>query len=299
MSVQSVREFISRHLAASTGLAALGAALDARASGVPLDPAIAARIDDLLTALGAGNALDEVNAADALPLLAELRVTLGSDAKLLYPQTRSIGWTHPEPELLQAAGDTSAGFAHGLTHVVAPALDGLAERLGKPGAAFLDIGVGVAGLAIALARLWPELRVVGIDTWQPSLVRARTNVERAGLRTRIELREQRAESLEDDAAFDLAWVPLPFMSEQVIPATLQRARRAVRPGGWALIGLTNPGPDPAMAAVVRLRTTMWGGPLLSTGNAEHLLRDAGFTEVVSLPTPPGSIVALVAGRRPA
>jgi hypothetical protein len=41
----------------------------------------------------------------------------------------------------------------------------------RPGA-FLDVGTGVGGLAIEAARVWPALRVVGIDQWEPALALA-------------------------------------------------------------------------------------------------------------------------------
>ena len=60
--------------------------------------------------------------------------------------------------------------------MIAPKLDGLAARLEAPGAAFLDVGVGVGLLGVEMARLWPNLRIVGIDVWPPSLALARQNV---------------------------------------------------------------------------------------------------------------------------
>jgi hypothetical protein len=56
-----------------------------------------------------------------------------------------------------------------LKQVITPRLPGLSERLEASGS-FLDVGVGVAGLSIARSRLWPRLRVVGLDLWAPSLV---------------------------------------------------------------------------------------------------------------------------------
>ena len=79
----------------------------------------------------------------------------------------------------------------------------------------------------------PNLRIVGIDVFKPSLRLARENVEKAGLLDRIELREQGAEALEDDEAFDLAWMPTVFMPERVIPEATERTHRALRPAaGW-------------------------------------------------------------------
>ena len=297
MSIQTLRAFINRHNAAAAGLDALGAALDARSSGRPLEPALAARVDELLAALGGGDVLDGVSAQEAAPFLAELRGMGRIEARLLDASTRAPGWGHDDPVILQAAGDISAGFAQGLTRNVAPALEGLSERLTAPGAAFLDVGVGVAGLAIAMARLCPELRIVGVDPWQPSLRLARENVDRAGLGDRIELREQGGETLEDEGAFDLAWVASAFMPERVVPRICARAHRALRPGGWMLLGMLNLGQDPQTAALVGLRATLWGGPLWTGGEGETVLREGGLVEVRTLPGPPGALTTLVAGRR--
>jgi len=297
MSVQALREFINRHVASATGLAALGAVLGARATGTPLEPTVAARIQDLLAALGGGDLLADVGPDDARPFLAELRLSLGIDAKLLREPVRPAGWSHTEPELLQAGGDVSAGFVQPLSRLVVPRLEGLADRLAAPGAAFLDVGVGVAGLSIAIARAWPALQVVGIDPWAPSIALARDNVARAGLGDRIELRALGVEALADEAAFDLAWIPIPFLPAPIVPIAYTHVRRALRPGGWVLVSAINPNVDPASLAFWRLRTTLFGNGEVSPVGAEAHLRDAGFVDVHTLPSPPGAFLALVAGRR--
>jgi precorrin-6B methylase 2 len=299
MTTQALREFINRHNTSATGLAALGAALDAKTSGAPLDPALAARVDELLSALGAGDVLTGVSAQEAAPFLAELRYSLGMDAKLPYAHTRGTSWSYQDAHILQAVGDFARGHAHGITDKIVPALQ-LQERLGAPGAAFLDIGVGVAGTAIEMAQLWPQLRIVGIDVWQPSLALARTNVEAAGLGARIELREQGAEQLEDERAFELVWVPTPFMPERILPAALTRALRALRPGGWLILNCWDWNRVPPLtAAMFRLRVTTWGGPLWSTVDGEQMLRDHGFSEIRTLPGPPAVPIGVVVGRRAA
>ena len=298
MSAQAVREFINRHIPSATGLAALAAAIDAQVNDAPLDSALAARIQELLGALGAGDALASLSAQEGRTFLAEIRHHLAFDGQLLYSDTRGINWSCPDDKVLQAVGDFARDHAHALTQNVVPALAGLSERFGAPGAAFLDIGVGVAGLAIEMAELWPNIRIVGIDVWQPSLRLARKNVNAVGLRERIELREQSADKLEDDNAFDLAWVPMIFMPEQVLPATTERVLRALRPGGWVVFALANFGAlDKTSAAFWRLRTTTWGGPLWAPDDVEKLMRDHGFVETRTLPAPHGVPVALVVGRR--
>ena len=297
MSVQALREFINRHNASAAGLNALAAVLDSKANAAPITGALAERISELLSALGGGDMLADISADEARPFLAELRAMHAIEAKLLHAQTRVIGWNHTEAEILQGVGDTSAGFVQPLATAVVPSLAGLADRLSAPSATMLDVGVGVAGLAIAAARKWPAIRVVGIDPWQPSLALARDNVTRAGLGERIELREQRAEDLQDEGAFDLAWVASNFMPASALKPSAERILRALRPGGWMLFGATNTNLDGVAAAVWRLRMTLFGDGVPTSPEAEALLRDVGFSEVRTLPTPPGTFICVVAARR--
>jgi SAM-dependent methyltransferase len=296
MTIGALRDLVMR-LSVSTGaLAALGAALEARVRSVQLDPAIKTEIDQLLVALGTNESLDEVDAADLKPVLAEIRMTLLQDAKLLLSPT-SAGWTHTEAEILQSTGEASAAFPLLLKRTIAPRLADLAQRLESPHAAFLDVGVGVGGISIAMARLWPSLHVVGIDPWRPALTLARENVTVAGLDTRIELREQSAQELSDRQAFDLAFFPAFFIAEAVIKAALCRVHRALRSGGWILFATQSPGRDTLAASVARLRTILWGGHPRTPAEAEALLDQAGFTQVQTLPSGSSARASISAGRR--
>ena len=108
---------------------------------------------------------------------------------MLFATSQGLGWTHREPGLLEAAGDVSAGVPHRIRNALAPRLAGLTERLAAPGAAFLDIGVGVARLSVEMARLWPDLRIVGIEPLPQAVALAREKVLAEGLGDQIELRE--------------------------------------------------------------------------------------------------------------
>jgi SAM-dependent methyltransferase len=153
-------------------------------------------------------------------------------------------------------------------------------------------------LAIALAQMWPELRIVGIDPWQPSLALARENVEAANLGDRIELREQVGEAIDDVDAFDLAWLPFPFVPERAIGPTCERTLRALRPGGWIIVSMSGHGAlEPLPAAAMRLRLTLCGGPDWTSAQAESLLRDQGYVDVRTLAHAPGSVLCNVVGRR--
>ena len=241
----------------ANALIAVGVALQARAAEIPLDSSLQSRVDEVLDALGAREITSGLGPAEAAPVLAGIRADLLMGAKLISRGLAESGWNHAEADILQSFGDVSGGFLPLLKTNIAPQLDGLLDRLNAPDASFLDVGVGVAALSIAMVRHWPSLRVVGIDPWPPSLAIARQNVRSAGFTTRIELREQAGEYLTDADAFDLGWVPTAFIAERSIPKIVERVGRALRPGGWLLLAIVNPGTDSLAAATARFRTGLW------------------------------------------
>lgn len=296
--VESVRALVSRLAGSVAALSALGAVLGSRADGEPpesLAAPVRQRLDDVLAAMGVEAGVAALGSVERRALLGEIRVALGQASLRVSPGHHRPGWATTDGHLLQAAGDVSATFPTVLQRLL-PRLEGVSERLGGAGARLLDVGVGVAALAIELARAWPVLSVVGIDVWGPSLELARRNVSGAGLTGRITLREQGVQDLPDVRAFDLAWVPSAFIPAAVLPAGLTCVRQALRPGGWVLFASADGGCDPLTAALTHLRTVEWGGAPFSAGEAEGLLRAAGFVEVQTLPASPGSVFALVAGR---
>src|SRR4051794_35358242 len=125
MSVPAIRDSFNLHFGPATGLAALVAALDARASGTALHPALAARVQELLAALGASAILDDVGALDAKHLVSEFRHQLCFNAKLMYPETRATSWSYADAQLLQEIGDFARGHAKPITQNIVPALEGL------------------------------------------------------------------------------------------------------------------------------------------------------------------------------
>ena len=234
------------------------------------------------------------------PLAGELRSSLMQPLALLDAARAPapvVGWRHTERALLQAQGDASAGMPPIWKMNVVPALEGLAERLQRPDARFLDVGVGVGSLAIAACRTWPQLQVVGLDASEVPLAIARENVARAGLAARIELRKGTVEQMTDDAGFDLAWLPSVFIAAEVLPGALACVRASLRPGGFLLCPVLGSGGLNAQhRAVMLLMNELWGGPVIGTLEAETLLQQAGFSNVRTLPAPPGA-PGLVAGQR--
>ena len=80
---------------------------------------------------------------------------------------------------------------------------------------------------------------------------------------------------------------------------LERAGRALRPGGWLLLAFASSGADPLAAALTRLWAAVWGGTLATADHMESLLARSGLVDVKILPGPPSLSVAMAAGRRPA
>jgi Methyltransferase domain len=211
--------------------------------------------------------------------------------------TLEQGWRHTNRVILQAQGDASAGLAPMLKMNLVPQMGDLAGRLERPGAQFLDVGVGVGALAIAMCRAFPQIRVVGVDSYDLPLSMAREAIARAGLDGRIDLVQSTIESLERDKAFDLAWLPTFFISEAVLPAAMARVYASLRPGGWVLYPTgSNPNANAQQNAVFGLVNHLWGGPVLSVERAESLLKEAGFESVRRLQGPVWAPAMLIGQR---
>jgi precorrin-6B methylase 2 len=299
MSLADVQQFVFRQSLATASLTALAAMLDAKATGTPLDPTLAKAAQDLLDQVGAGTFADGVSPQEAGMTASMIRAIYMMDSKLLFPASRATSWSHSEAEILDAIGNAARMHAHSFTRGVVPVCDGLAERLAAPTARLLDVGVGVAGTATALAQMWPELRIVGIDVWQPALRLARDNVDAAGLADRIELREQGVESVTDKDAYDAVYFAVHFIQERFARPGLARVRDALRSGGWIVTGATPfEQMSPETAALHRLRETQWGSPLWTVAETEQALRDSGFVDVRQAPPQPGPPVVWIAARKP-
>jgi SAM-dependent methyltransferase len=204
-----------------------------------------------------------------------------------------VGWVHDDARILRGQGEGSAMIVRMLERRVVPALEGLAARLDAADARFLDIGVGVAALAVEMCRKFPRVKVVGVDVNEHALALARANVSAARLDDRIELRKAPIEELPDEGKFDLAWLPSFFIPN--VRSSAANIRRALRPGGWVVCALVGTGGTAVQNAAWSLVGETWGGEQLTPAEALDMLRAADFSVVRELPSPaPG--VAFVAGR---
>ena len=207
------------------------------------------------------------------------------------------GWTHTNRVILQAQGDASMGLVPMLKGNVIPSMGDLASRLESAEARFLDVGVGVASLAIAMCRAFPKLHVVGVDSYELPLSMARENVARAGLEGRIDLVQRTVETLGEERTFDLAWLPTFFIAEATLPTATARVHAALRPGGWIVYPTgSNASGSARQNAVFALVHHLWGGPALTVERAESLLKEAGFKSVRALPGPAWAPAILIGQR---
>jgi SAM-dependent methyltransferase len=211
--------------------------------------------------------------------------------------TLTSGWAYSDPETLQAQGTFSTGVMIAWVDQVIRSLDGLEEKLQKPGAAFLDVGTGVAAIAVAMCHQFPNLRAVGIDPHEPALAEARKNVQSAGLTDRIELRRLGVEALQDESSFDLANVPIMFLPADVLVPGLRSVWAALRPGGWAIIQVPPASGKELAPSLFRLYCALCGSQPLSLEQVKVKLEEACYTETAILPPVSGPFVRYVVGRR--
>ncbi|WP_431797709.1 class I SAM-dependent methyltransferase [Microbacterium kunmingense] len=113
----------------------------------------------------------------------------------------------------------------------------LRSILSRPGARVVDVGCGAGWSAIALAREFPGLEVVGIDIDAPSIEMARRNAAEAGsgIAQRVRFEHDDAANLAAHGPFDVA-LALECLHDMPYPVSaLSAMREAVRPDGAVLV----------------------------------------------------------------
>ncbi len=229
---------------------------------------------------------DALAAQAAAPLLQTAMVVSGGEAS----------WEYQSDEALLAQGRASAQSAAAFVHFVLPHLGDLRSRLEEPGSRILDVGTGVAAMAVAYAEIFSAVHVVGLDVSERALGLAKATASNSPAGSRVELRRQSVADLTDDSAYDLAWLPAPFIPETALRQGIARIAVALRPGGWVMLGHGKYGSDPVDDAVNRFKTVAFGGTPLADAEAETLLTEAGLSNVLHMPTPPGAPAIALAQR---
>jgi hypothetical protein len=240
-------------------------------------------------------AADEVlrTAGVTVPLVGTAQIMVAAQAAAAILETASLlkggsDWSSQSDDALIAQGNASARSAAGFMKYGLPRLSGLAELLATPGAQMLDVGTGVAAMAVAFAQALPHTTVVGIDLMPRALALAAKTIANAGMNDRVILRHEDVSDLSEISRYALAWLPAPFVPQGALRDGAARVVRALVPGGWIMVGHGRYGRDPADDAVNRFKTIAFGGTALDEAGARQLLREAGIADPFVLPTEPGS-----------
>lgn len=241
-------------------------------------------------------------AAGLAQLISSGRTGLAAESAANILQSAGVvsgaaAWASQDDDALLAQGRSSAQGAAAFKMFGLPAMEGLKDLFDGESPQMLDVGVGVASLAVAYCRTFPRLRIVGLDVLPRALELARGFVDEAGLADRIELRQQDVASLEDDRAYALAWLPAPFVPRPAVDAGVARIATALVPGGWLMMAHGKFHDDRLENALSRFRASVYGGATLDDEEAQALLRGVGLEQVRTLPTPQGA-PAITVGRRP-
>ena len=275
-------------------LAAVAAHLRVQAEGIDVDPAIGALLSRVVAeVLGESTA---VGPGEAQAIVGMVRAFVYQAEDLISHPDRAGGWHDANETLLQGLGQVSAGIVRAF-EAAGVAHPSLGEALRRTDGVFVDVGTGTGWLAIAVARTFPTLRVVGVDIFPEALALARRNVEGAGLAERVELRLVDAANLEPDSA-DVVWLPMPFLPMEIVDDVLSGAHRALRPGGWLLPG-TFPGPGDTLAErLMTIRTLRSGGHPWAADELCARLQARGFDDAAEVERRWPMPVRLYAARKP-
>jgi SAM-dependent methyltransferase len=286
VALEDAMALTNRLLTSADALAAMTARLRLAELGKEGDPALRAQLDRVAEALDARELYDDLSEQERSIVTSFARSYLNQALDLVEDPLRTPGWSYSDPVLLRAQGSASAAVARLIS----------AAGLGKSDARILDVGTGVAGLAIAFCSTFPESTVVGIDPWEPALSIAKQDVTEAGLGERIALVATTIQDYHDSDGFDLAWLPSFFIPESVLDDALSRIHDLLRPGGTLVLGTGASGEESLEAAVDDLRTVRSGGSVVSAEDAAGRLERAGFADVhvAQLDAP----LRLVVGTRP-
>jgi len=153
-----------------------------------------------------------------------------------YRSGDGIGWERYGPDMREGqAAFNRPAFTHLLGGDWLPAIEDLHARLqADPPARIADVACGEGWSTIAIARAYPNARVVGIDLDAPSVQAARQNAREARLAGTVEFRHGDAAGL-SDGPYDAAII-IEAVHDMANPVPVLRAiREALGPSGSLIV----------------------------------------------------------------
>ena len=284
---------IQKHIRAADALAALGARIGTASGHLRPNDTLTSKLDAVVDAFEP-DLLDGLTEDELDALYGFVRAAMRQMLHLLeLPDDGSSGWSFDDPGILETQGRSSRLVTKLLTDYAAKEPE--FEATLSNAARFLDVGSGVGWISLSMAQQWPSLTAVGIDIFGPALDLAATNLEQTGLSDRVAFRKENVAELKDESDFDVIFVPVIFLPEDIIDQTFRNLHRALKPGGWLFAAAYRVPEDRKLAALNDLRTTISGGRAWSDGELAEMAEKAGLVSVGDIAA--GSPLHLWASRR--
>ncbi len=180
----------------------------------------------------------------------------------------------------------------------------LVVSLTRP-ARVLDVHCGGGRWLMAMAERFPQIELVGVEFEADSVARARAAIAEAGLSSRIEVLEVRADSYVRPGPFDLVYYQyaLHFMPDAAV--SLAASWSSLRPGGWLAVQ-DWPLPEALdelrtmhgeLVAGIQLDEAFMGAGLRTHAGFIDWFREGGLPDPEVIDLPSGATLFLL--RRPA
>lgn len=228
------------------------------------------------------------------PIWGQLTQSVRSGQPAVSPQGHLGGDPERTRAFVMAMHQRALGMARGIVPFLP--MDGVQE--------LLDAGGGSGALACLLAEQYPSLRVTVLDL-PPVVAIADTLIAQRGLSDRV--RTRAGDATQEDYgvnAFDavLFFGVLHQMAPETIQILLERAGRALRPGGQVLICdlmTDDAGDHPPLVALFALQMllTSHRGDVFSVHDAARWLEQAGFERIAGQALPPPLPYTLLRAQR--
>jgi len=198
---------------------------------------------------------------------------------LHYAEAGEVGWSGEDLDIVRAQGRASAAAADMIVEQLTW-MPGSREALASGSGRFLDVGVGVGAISVRICELHPGATAVGLDVLPQVLEVAADDVRRLGYDHRIELRRLDVADLDDVHAFDLAWLPQPFVPRSSLGVGLARVHDALRQDRWLVMPVSAPtGDDAFERALSRHAAHVLGGGPITREETEDLTAAVGFEDL--------------------